>query len=278
MKFFHFLLLILLSKNFILSLNIVETTTLSDKGNFIVSNYFTHETFLNNTPDSDNPYESSIFFIIGESGIKTLYIYQSSINYLMSPENPCVIPPDEKIYSLSSDYIYIPKYLMFNDIMGKSSVFFAFCTGQYFFAVYYFTHNDGDYATQNLEFKIAKGYDEFNLYNFTNKCSGSAYIGEKDFGDRVFVSNSYSSFIKEKNKWYINYEIKIFEYMVISPEINYFIGKSLNIELIDYTTTQQSNYDNSILNILDVLFNTTSNSLIKCKIINSYIKSGPQTK
>ena len=271
MKFFHFLLLILLSKNFILSLNIVETTTLSDKGNFIVSNYFTHETFLNNTPDSDNPYESSIFFIIGESGIKTLYIYQSSINYLMSPENQCVIPHDEKIYSLSSDYIYIPKYLMFNDIMGKSSVFFAFCTGQYFFAVYYFTHNDGDYVTQNLEFKIAKGYDEFNLYNFTNKCSGSAYIGEKDFGDRVFVSNSYSSFIKEKNKWYINYEIKIFEYMVISPEINYFIGKSLNIELIDYTTTQQSNYDNSILNILDVLFNTTSNSLIKCKIINSYI-------
>ena len=94
---------------------------------------------------------------------------------------------------------------------------------------------------------------------------------KKDFGDRIFVSNSYSILRNDNNKWYINYEIKIFELMVQSFDINHFLGKSMNIELIDYSTTQQSNYDNDTLNGLNILLNTTGISLIKCKIINSYI-------
>jgi hypothetical protein len=59
--------------------------------------------------------------------------------------------------------------------------------------------------------------------------------------------------------------------MVISNEINYFIGKSFNIEIIDSITMQQSYFDNSLVNGTITLFNKEGSSLIKCKIINSYI-------
>ena len=74
MKFFYFFLLI--PKIIIYSLNIVEEKDLSftspDKPVCLISNYFTHETFLNNIEDPNNKYESSIFFIIGEKYKKTV--------------------------------------------------------------------------------------------------------------------------------------------------------------------------------------------------------------
>ena len=165
----------------------------------------------------------------------------------------------------------MPKYLIYNgtDIINDSK-FLAFCTESFFISVYSFQH-DNNYLNQKFVLENKLDYEDFKLYATPNKCSSSAYIGKNDFGARVFVSNSYSILMYENNNLNLYYDIKIFEYMVISDEINYFIGKSFNIEIIDSITMQQSYFDNSLVNGTISLFNKEGSSLIKCKIINSYI-------
>ena len=266
MKIFYLIFFLFTTKDFIFCFNIFENRviTSSEKISGIISNYFTHETFLSYTTDTNNIYESSIFFIIRENGINSFYI-DSSGSYI---QNSISI---SNLYSISSDYIYIPKYLIYdsNDI-NKNSIFFGFCTTGNFISVYEFQH-DTAYSNQQLLIKNSKNYAEFDLYITKNKCSASAYIGQNDFRDRVFISNAYSIFANEFNKYNINYQIKIFEYMVISGEIDYFVGKSFDINIIDLTTTQQSNFDNDSYAQLALLLNKEGSSLIKCKIINSYI-------
>ena len=113
------ILCIFIKSNFIFCLNIYEKKELllltnGEKINGFISNYFTHETFLNNTEDISYLYESSIFFIIGENEIKSLYIANSAIN---PPAGGITVTLDRtngyNIYRISSDYIYIPKYLIF---------------------------------------------------------------------------------------------------------------------------------------------------------------------
>ena len=77
--------------------------------------------------------------------------------------------------------------------------------------------------------------------------------------------------MNENKKWSIYYEIKIYEYMIRTFTINPYAGKSFTIELIDYTTIQQSSFDNDTINGINYLFNKDSKPFIKCKIINSYI-------
>ena len=276
MKFMFLILCILIKSNFIFCLDIYEKKELSlltngEKINGFISNYFTHETFLNNTEDISYLYESSIIFIIGENEIKSLYIANNAIN---PPAGGITVTLDRtngyNIYRISSDYIYIPKYLIFNgDHTNTYSKLLAFCTEGFFISVYSFKNNN-NYLNQEFYFENGKNYEDFKLYATKNKCSSSAYIGQNDFGDRVFVSNSYSILMNENN-WNLYYDIKIFEYMVNNNEINYFIGKSFNVEIIDSNTMQQSYFDKSLLNGLKSIFNKEGSSLIKCKIINSYI-------
>ena len=286
MKFFHFLIIIFLSINFIFSLDLytkkeLSFTTASEINGFI-TNYLTHETFLKSTEDENNQFESSIFFITGKEEIKSLYLNIENIlpnsdgyDVLEGKSTSLTNAIIPNLYSVSSDYIYIPSYSLFNSFSSpnnEKSILFGFCNEQYYFSVYTFDHSDSDYTTQNFILQNYENYEEkYNLIKTGNKCSGSAYIGKNDFGDRVFVSNSYSIFTNDNNLYKINYDIKIFEYMIKTYEINYYIGKAFNIEIIDYSTKQQSNFDDVLINALNNLFNKEGASFIKCKIINSYL-------
>ena len=261
---FHLLIL----KNIFLALDLYEKKDITDfppteKINCLITNYFTHETFLKNTADGD-PIESSIFFIIGESTIKSNYIN----NYFTIISSPIITRPLYNLFSVSSDYIYIPKYYLFSTYEGEpyeKSIFLGFCNN-YFFSVYTF-----DLTNQDFLLVKSESYEKYLIPNLNHRCSGSAYIGNNDFGDKIFVSNSYSFYTNDNNIYNVKYEIKIFEYNVKSYDINYYVGKTINIELADYTTIQQNNFDNAILTGLDNLFNQEGVSFIKCKIINSYI-------
>ena len=261
---FHLLIL----KNIFLALDLYEKKDITDfppteKINCLITNYFTHETFLKNTANGD-PIESNIFFIIGEKTIKSYYIN----NYFTIISSPIITRPLYNLYSASSDYIYIPKYYLFSTYEGEpyeKSIFLGFCNN-YFFSVYTF-----DLTNQDFLLVKSESYEKYLIPNLNHRCSGSAYIGNNDFGDKIFVSNSYSFYSNDNNIYNIKYEIKIFEYNVKSYDINYYVGKTINIELADYTTIQQNNFDNAILTGLDNLFNQEGVSFIKCKIINSYI-------
>ena len=270
MKFIFLIIFIFTPFNFIFCLDIYEKKELSfinpEKINGFVSNYFTHETFLSNKEDDsikNYKYESSIIFIIGENDAKSLYIDD---DYSIIPNTNDGISinidrtPGKNIYRISSDYIYMPKYLIYNgtDIINDSK-FLAFCTESFFISVYSFQH-DNNYLNQKFVLENKIDYEDFKLYATPNKCSSSAYIGKNDFGARVFVSNSYSILMYENNNLNLYYDIKIFEYMVISDEINYFIGKSFNIEIIDSITMQQSYFDNSLVNGTISLFNKMQNN------------------
>ena len=242
----------------------------------LVTNYLTHETFLQNSQDT-NYFESSIFFIIAENTIKSFYINTNTIyqdNGYTVTERTKSNTALNNLYSVSSDFIYIPKYYIFSSLDGNSyekSILFGFCNTNYFFSVYTFDPNP-TFTSQYFTLQNAEGYqDKFDLDIAINKCSGSAYIGNNDINDRIFVSNGYSIFKNQNDKWNLFYDIKIFEFMVKTYEINYYVGKSINIELIDYTTIQQNNYDANLINAVNNLFNQEGVSFIKCKIINSYV-------
>ena len=85
------------------------------------------------------------------------------------------------------------------------------------------------------------------------------------------MSNAYSIFLSDNKKYRLYYDIRIFEYMIQTYERNYYLGKNLNIEIIDNSTTQPSNFDDDMIQELEYIFNKEKSSLIKCKIINSYI-------
>ena len=119
MKLLLLTFLLLILKNIFLALDLYEKKDITDfppteKINCLITNYFTHETFLKNTADGD-PIESSIFFIIGEKTIKSYYIN----NYFTIISSPIITRPLYNLFSVSSDYIYIPKYYLFSTYEGE---------------------------------------------------------------------------------------------------------------------------------------------------------------
>ena len=44
-----------------------------------------------------------------------------------------------------------------------------------------------------------ESYEKYLIPNLNHRCSGSAYIGNNDFGDKIFVSNSYSFYTNDNN-------------------------------------------------------------------------------
>ena len=231
MNLFLLIFQLLIIKNVFWALDFYEEKVIidfssTDEINGLVTNYLTHETFLNNTEDGD-PIESSIFFIIGKTKIKSFYINEL---YTLIPNNGYLVnelstdgTPISNLYSVSSDYIYIPKYYLFSQFEGNAyekSILLGFCNNDYFLSVYTFEQTGG-YTTQNFILRKYENYqDNFFLSKTTHKCTGSAYIGNNDFGDRIFISSSYSKYTNNDNQWKLNYDIKIFEYMVKSYEMN----------------------------------------------------------
>ena len=76
-------------------------------------------------------------------------------------------------------------------------------------------------VNQKLEIISSESYLNFDLYLTKNKCSGSAYIGETDFGEKIYLSNAYSIFLSDNKKYRVYYDIRIFEYMIQTYERNY---------------------------------------------------------
>ena len=131
MKMFYLIFFLIISKNYIFCLNIVENKVISvsEKVGGIISNYFTHETFLTYTQDNTNIYESSIFFIVRESGVNSIYFLSNGVNY----ENVITIA---NLYSVSSDYIYIPKYLIFDsNNIGRFHIFWILYSKLFYFCL-----------------------------------------------------------------------------------------------------------------------------------------------
>ena len=279
-NFFFFIIFIYLKKYIkcifgrgVYQYNIISAFSLPEDVNGLVSNDLTHETFseiTNNGYDS-LPYESSIFFIIGKSDIISLYFASNSIKENSVNENL------NDLYSISSSYLYIPKYLLYDSSIGDSyhkSVLFGFCTNSNYISSYIFEYSiSGDSLTdQELINKNTISYDNLQITETNNKCSGSSFIGKNNFGNRVYISNAYSKYKSDNEIRNIYYEIKIFEYMVKTYELKYYVGRSFKVEIINLSTNQPSNFDNIILEKLDgIIFNKEGISLIKCRIINSFI-------
>ena len=120
-------------------------------------------------------------------------------------------------------------------------------------------------------------YDDLKISQTINQCSGSSYIGRKDFGYKIYISNAYSKYSDNNNVMNLYYEIKIFEFSTHSSDfnniLNFYAGKSLKIEIINYSTTPPSDFDYITKANLDKLLNKERESLIKCRIINSFINN-----
>ena len=232
--------------------------------NGFISNDLSHEIFLElpnegNYEDYDS-YESNIFFIIGKEKIYSIDFTFGGVNI-----NP-IGGSYNDLYSISSSYLYIPKYYLSSGSIN--SVLFGFCTDTNFISSYIF-----DFNNKELTLKDFIPYEDLdiNKNNKNNKCSGSSFISQKDFGNRIYISNAYSLYSNDNQVRNLHYIIKIFEFRVSSLKFDNYVGKSFNVEIINYSTTQPGNFNTNILSKLEILFNTDGVSLIKCKIINSFI-------
>ena len=242
----------------------------STEVNGFISNDLTHETFSEETPGT-NEFEPSIFFIIGKNKIKSFYFTINSVNNDNEVEDLTY-----DLYSISSSYLFIPKDLIYdsNSYSQAKSVLFGLCTNNHFISSYIFeytTDANNFLLTQKLSNKNLISYEDLKTSQTDNKCSGSSFIGKINFGDKLYVSNAYSKYSNDNEVMNIHYEIKIFEYKAKTYELNYYVGKSLKIEIINYSTSPPSNFNTNTKEFLRKLLNKQGVSLIKCTIINSFI-------
>ena len=222
----------------------------------LISNNLNHEIFSQITSANGVYIDSRKLFIIGQNQIKT-------VDY-SSPTTRTILNIDFYDSSTASSYfLYVPEL-----INGQKSVLFVFCTSSYYLLFY-------EYNGNNLSNKKSIFYEEFKINESANQCSGSSFIGKNDIGQKLYVSNAYSKYIDDATSKSIFYDIKIFEYNMQTEEVIlfYYVGKSFKVELINFSTSHPSNFDSDILNDLGSLLNKEGISLIKCKIINSFINS-----
>ena len=248
--------------------SILSSFTYPEDVNGLISNDLTHETFSKTTSYS-NPYESSIFFIIGNQKIQSLYFTLSSIYQKDVEELSSTSATLNDLYSISSSYLFLPKDILYdtNTIEAKrKSALFGLCTNGNYISSYIFEYNT-DINNLLIDQKLINNnmisYDDVKITTTENKCSGSSFIGKSNFGDRVYISNAYSKYSNDNEVMNLHYEIKIFEYITKTYELKYYVGKSLKIEIINYSTSPPSNFNDNVKNYLQILLNKQRISLIK---------------
>ena len=254
--------------------------------NSLISNDLTHEkvSYPSNFSNTYDQYESNIFFIIGKENIKSLYFKSTpSLNYEIT-ENLIDIkeelsssssssPPPYDLYYNSSSYLFIPKNLLYVSTEGQpKSILFGLCTNKSFISSYIFDYDSSSFDTsQELIINNQISWSDLNIEKTDNKCSGSSFIDNLSLSDSLYISNAYSKYVNDNEVMNIHYEIKIFQYTIKTKELHYYISKSLKIEIINYSTTPPSNFNNNIKNDTNALLNNPRISLIQCRIINSFI-------
>ena len=197
----------------------------------LISNDLSHEIFSQITSANGEYTDASKFFSIGKNALKIASYDINPIDY----KNININTID--LYHVSTYYLYLPKL-----ISSQKSVLFAFCTKSHYLSLYEYISPNSLSRIKLIEF------EEFKIAQTNNECSASSFLGKNDFGvsisiQKMYISNAYSRYINDDTSKSIFYDIKIFEYKKQTEEVNYYVGKSFKVELINFSTTHPSNFD-----------------------------------